>query len=243
MFVKFIIVFLALLLICNSAKSQEVQHEDEADLIFYLDEAMLMSKFYEETVKSGLKVDDVKRKLTQKGIKFILKKIPWVRIIRESKSKDNYLIYGFSKTEQREPQFYWLTSLHEGVERNVNLYSSREIKRLNLSKQDILKSKYKAICKVGKAACNYLKEFGFKPDQISIIPYSTDPANLEQLIIRKRAHFFAGTQAYVEKNLIALGVPLNTISSVFEISTVGLYIVGSKGMNENLLNRVTVALQ
>ncbi len=128
--------------------------------------------------------------------------LPWVRLTREVKLKDNALIYGITRLEERENDFHWLLSLTLEEDNWVKLYGINDPKNKNLTKEAILDKKHTALCEIGTAECKILKQFGFADDQIISNPSSINQAQLELMILRGRVDYVLGFESDVKNNFL-----------------------------------------
>ena len=208
-----------------------------ADLIVYVDQSLDLSPNITDPSNEVKRLKLLMGELRRGGLKYKIIPKPWARIIRDASLKDNVLIYGMSKTNERENDYNWLFQIQNV---SVNLFGLKSLAEENLSKETILNSNYKALCEIGTAECFFLEYYGFPNSQIIKTPSSNNPAHLEEMILRKRASFSIGIDADVKNNLKLLGQPQDTIIPVAKITDIGIYLAAPKSLRSDLLNRLKV---
>lgn len=217
--------------------SQEVKNKESAEVTLYVDYTFRLTNSDGSTSDVGLRLERVKSYLTSAKVKFLVHKLPWDRILRESSQNKNSLIFDISKTTEREPNYYWFP-LDSIVDRSIYLFARNEEEFRGLSKEEVLEGDRKAICQINTAQCSILKEFGFKNEQIQEISQSASIDNQEQLLIRKRTDYIIGIKQLTAQGVIDDGENPHSIFPLFKLSDGLTYLAANKNIEEELLQKL-----
>lgn len=228
----------------GSVYSQDGRISLSPVLNIYLSTSFLSQQENESiSSKSNKRFNDFLENLEAAKIKYKTTTLPWVRLIREVKLKDNAIIYGITRLEERENDFHWLLSLTPEEDTWVQLYGVNDPKNINLTKEDILDKKHTALCEIGTAECTILKQFGFGDDQIISNPSSTNQAQLELMVLRGRADYVLGFESDVKDNLKALGLEEDAVIPVQKVMELEIYLAAPNSLQPELLAQVKNALK
>ncbi len=100
----------------------------------------------------------------------------------KSLEKQDVLFFSLTRTPERENKYHWLLKMEESALWLVNI-KGRKIS--SLSKAEIINGNFKTMCTYKSISCDYLKEYGFKAENIMEIAEHNPNKHL-QLLARGR---------------------------------------------------------
>lgn len=178
----------------------------------------------------GENIEKVRAFLESKGIKYKFEFMPWQRLLRVVNSTNNALVLSMVRTEAREDNYIWLLRLSTYDD---HLITRNNPEMINLTKEQILTGKYKAVCQQGAIQCQFLEMFGFSENRILRIP-GLSIRGLAAMIIRGRADFMIEDMGDMEKIFKTDKMDINQLKKVIKIHTMGNYLAAPKNLDPRL---------
>ena len=184
----------------------------------------------------GLSTDVIRKVMDASGLEYEIRLYPWARAYTMALTQDNVLIYTIMRTKERESLFHWIVFLGK----SEFYLMGRSDKNYESSIPELITKKYKAVCVINDASCEWLREAGFPNDLIHEVPDNIESSEIK-MILNGRVDFFVADPVYLNYRLQQIGIPEKRFKKISKIHEGRYYLAAGKQLKQNVLERIQEA--